>query len=167
MKCLIFLLLIFSNFSVYAQGSYNWNDHNNAMESIDWGSAFFGILILVFIVWIVNNVSERPYNVSSKKKAKEDIKTEKKKVVTEMDPVEAFNLSSRVAMRYLEEKMDQERKKNYVELAPWTITVGALVYHTKHGTGTVIGISSSKGFAEVLFKDDLELSIKCSDLEIL
>ena len=38
------------------------------MDSIDWGSAFYGILIFVFIVWIINVVSERPYNVSSKKK---------------------------------------------------------------------------------------------------
>jgi hypothetical protein len=68
MNYIIFLLIIFSNFSVYAQGSYGWNEHNNAMESIDWGLAFFGVLILVFIVWIFNTISERPYNVSSKKK---------------------------------------------------------------------------------------------------
>ena len=58
MKNLLFLLLIFSNFSVYAQGSYDWNDHNNAMESIDWGSAFYGICFLVSLVWLINAGSE-------------------------------------------------------------------------------------------------------------
>ena len=168
MNYLIFLLFIFSNFSVYAQGSYNWNEHNNAVDSIDWGLAYYGVLFLVFIVWIVNAISEKPYDVSSKKKAKEDIKTEKKKVVTEMDPVEAFILQSNLARRSVEKQMDQERKKNYVELAPWAVTIGALVYHTKHGTGTVMGISSSKEFADVLFRDDafFERRIRRRDLEI-
>ena len=57
MNYLIFLLFILSNFSAFAQGSYDWNEHNNAMDSIDWGNAFYGILILVFIVWIINLVS--------------------------------------------------------------------------------------------------------------
>ena len=111
MNYLMFLLFIFSNFSVYAQGSYNRNEHNNAVDSIDWGLAYYGVLFLVFIVWIVNAISEKPYNVSSKKKAKEDIKTEKKKVVTEMDPVEAFISQSNLARRSVEKQMDQERKK--------------------------------------------------------
>lgn len=58
LKSLNFLLIIFSNFSIYAQGSYDWNEHNDAMDSIDWGSAFFGILILVGIVWIIYVLSE-------------------------------------------------------------------------------------------------------------
>ena len=58
MNYLIFLLFILINFSAYAQGSYDRIEHNNAMDSIDWGSAFNGFLILVFIVWIINLVYE-------------------------------------------------------------------------------------------------------------
>tara|TARA_X000000368_G_scaffold402498_1_gene376476 strand:- start:18 stop:302 length:285 start_codon:yes stop_codon:yes gene_type:complete len=54
-----FILFILSTFSACAQVSYDWNEHNNAMDSIDWGNTFYGVLILVFIVWIINAVSKK------------------------------------------------------------------------------------------------------------
>ena len=59
MNYLLFLLFVFSNISVYAQSSYDWNEHNNAMDSIDWERAFFGVFILVFIFWTINLLSKR------------------------------------------------------------------------------------------------------------
>lgn len=59
MNYLLFLLFFFSNISVYAQSSYDWNEHNNAMDLIDWERAFFGVFILVFIFWIINLLSKR------------------------------------------------------------------------------------------------------------
>lgn len=59
MNYLLFLLFFLTNISVYAQSSYDWNEHNNAMDSIDWESAVFGVFILVFLFWIINLVSER------------------------------------------------------------------------------------------------------------
>lgn len=59
MNYLLFLLFVFSKISVYAQSSYDWNEHNNAMDLIDWERAFFGVFILVFIFWIINLLSKR------------------------------------------------------------------------------------------------------------
>jgi hypothetical protein len=82
MNYLIFLLFILSNFSAFAQGSYDWNEHNNAMDSIDWGNAFYGILILVFIVWIINNVSEILNKFSADKKSNEKSSGNKNKKIS-------------------------------------------------------------------------------------
>ncbi|MDA7728782.1 hypothetical protein N8838_01360 [Flavobacteriales bacterium] len=82
MNYLFFLLFILSNFSAFAQGSYDWNEHNNAMDSIDWGNAFYGILILVFIVWIINNVSEILNKFSADKKSNEKSSGNKNKKIS-------------------------------------------------------------------------------------
>ena len=69
MKYTISLLLIFCNFFVYAQGSYDWREHNRDMDEIDWGSAIQGLLILVFFVWLIYSLSERLTKVRTKKKS--------------------------------------------------------------------------------------------------
>lgn len=134
MKCLIFLLLIFSNFSVYAQGSYNWNDHNNAMESIDWGSAFFGVLILVFIVWVINAVSEgwRLGKVDTKEEYKSSKKADKKN-----------NESDRKSIKNQLAVYDSISFKDYLKLEN---TVRDFNYlHIKKGAKVINPLSLKKG----------------------
>jgi len=207
MKKLILLLFIFSNFSVYAQGSYDWDEHINAMDSIDWGSAFNGILILVFIVWIINLVSEgglrnvdtkkeykqpkKAYKVIAKKKTKEDIKTEKKKVITDIDLIKAYERDLQHPREMLAKgkmfakEMELFKKKQKTERDSLLklelinskivkkqelidkMAINKMVEHSKYGIGTVINLTPSKKFAKILFKDGLEVRIKSSDLKVL
>lgn len=63
-------LFLLCSSKVNAQGSYDWNEHNNAMNSIDWGRAFYGILFLVIIFWIIYKASNRKDKFRSKDKFK-------------------------------------------------------------------------------------------------
>ena len=155
------------------------------MDSIDGGNAFYGILILVFIVWIINTILERPNKVIAKKKTKEDIKTEKKKVITDMDLIKAYERSLQYPLGMFAKEMELLEKKRKIdrdcllklELINSKIikkqelidkmAINKMVEHSKYGIGTVINLTPSKRFAKILFKDGLEVRIKSSDLKVL
>lgn len=63
-------LFLLCSSKMNAQGSYDWNEHNNAMNSIDWVRAFYGILFLVIIFWIIYKASNRQDKFRSKDKFK-------------------------------------------------------------------------------------------------
>lgn len=48
----IFIVLL-SGLPVFSQGSYDWNEHNEAMDQIDWGKSMQGWLILLVIIGII------------------------------------------------------------------------------------------------------------------
>lgn len=139
MRYIIVLLLIFSNFSIYAQGSYDWNDHNDAMESIDWGNSIFGILILVGIIWIINVVSEGGVRkVDTKEEYKQPNRTNQKNDVGDSISFENYlNLENQVRDFY-----DLHIKKGTKVIRGWQ-------------KGIVISVSQKGAYktAKVLFED--------------
>ena len=152
MNYIIFLLFIFSNFSAYAQGSYDWNEHNNAMDSIDWGNAFYGILILVFIVWIINLVSEGGLNkVDTKEEYKSSEKEEQKNNESEIKSFKhqptVVDLISFKAYLKLE---NQVRDFNYLHIKKGTKVIRS------NKKGIVISVSQKGAYktAKVLFEDN-------------
>ncbi|MBT5749865.1 MAG: hypothetical protein HOI39_01925 [Flavobacteriales bacterium] len=151
MNYLIFLLFIFSNFSVYAQGSYDWNEHNNAVDSIDWGLAYYGVLFLVFIVWIVNTVSERLNKVDTKEEYKSSKKAEQKNNESEIksfknQPTVVDSISFKDYLK-LE---NQVRDFNYLHIKKGTKVICS---NTK---GIVISVSQKGAYktAKVLCEDN-------------
>ena len=49
---ILILVFIFQYASVFSQGSYDWNEHGEAMDNIDWGNAITGWVMLFVIIWI-------------------------------------------------------------------------------------------------------------------
>ena len=57
---------------VYSQGSYDWNEHNDAMEDISWKSVGFGLLVILCIVGLIKLLSNIPPKKASKKKSNDN-----------------------------------------------------------------------------------------------
>ena len=55
----ILIMLHFGFVTVYSQGSYDWREHNEAMENMEWESVFSGLLILLFIIGVIRMLSNR------------------------------------------------------------------------------------------------------------